>query len=81
MLDQLLGHPWHIRWFSREYISVSPKEVDELEFLFVAQPCTDDSSLGLISFLQLYGLRAYVTGWFDRGLAWPFGGHGVLVEG
>jgi hypothetical protein len=24
MLDQLLGHPWHIRWFPREYVSVSP---------------------------------------------------------
>jgi hypothetical protein len=35
MLDQLPGHPWHIRWFPREYVSVSPKEVDEREFLFV----------------------------------------------
>jgi hypothetical protein len=34
MLDQLLGHPWHIRWFPREYVSVSPKETDEREFLF-----------------------------------------------
>jgi hypothetical protein len=35
MLDQLPGHPWHIRWFPREYVSVSPKEADEHEFLFV----------------------------------------------
>jgi hypothetical protein len=35
MLDQLPGHPWHIRWFPREYVSVSPKEADEREFLFV----------------------------------------------
>jgi hypothetical protein len=35
MLDQLPGHPWHIRWFPREYFSVSPKEADEREFLFV----------------------------------------------
>ena len=38
MLDQLLGHPWNIRWFPREYVSVGPKEVDELEFLFVTSP-------------------------------------------
>jgi hypothetical protein len=24
MLDQLPGHPWHIRWFPCEYVSVSP---------------------------------------------------------
>jgi hypothetical protein len=35
MLDQLPGHPWHIRWFSREYVLVSPKETDEHEFLFL----------------------------------------------
>jgi hypothetical protein len=35
MLDQLPGHPWHIRCFPREYVSVSPKEADEHEFLFV----------------------------------------------
>jgi hypothetical protein len=35
MLDQLPGHPWHIHWFSREYVSVSPKEADKREFLFV----------------------------------------------
>jgi hypothetical protein len=45
MLDQLPGHPWHIRWFSREYVSVSPKEVDEREFLFVIQARTDDDGL------------------------------------
>ena len=38
MLDQLLGHPWHIHWFPCEYVSVGPKEVDKLELLFVAQP-------------------------------------------
>jgi hypothetical protein len=35
MLDQLSGHPWHIRWFPREYVSVSLKKADEREFLFV----------------------------------------------
>jgi hypothetical protein len=35
MLDQFPGHPWHVRWFPRKYISVSPKETDEHEFLFL----------------------------------------------
>jgi hypothetical protein len=35
MLDRLPGHPWHISWFPCEYVSVSPKEADEREFLFV----------------------------------------------
>jgi hypothetical protein len=35
MLDQFLEHPWHIRWFLREYVSISPKETDEREFLFL----------------------------------------------
>jgi hypothetical protein len=45
MLDQLLGHPWHVRWFPREYVSVSPKEADEREFLFITQARADDSGL------------------------------------
>jgi hypothetical protein len=35
MLDQLPGHPWHIRWFPCKNVSVSPKETDEREFLFL----------------------------------------------
>jgi hypothetical protein len=35
MLDQFPRHPCHIRWFPREYVSVSPKEADKREFLFV----------------------------------------------
>jgi hypothetical protein len=45
MLDQLPRHPWHICWFPYEYVSVSPKEVDEREFLFVTQARTDDGGL------------------------------------
>jgi hypothetical protein len=29
MLDQFPRHPWHIRWFPHEYVSVSPKETDD----------------------------------------------------
>jgi hypothetical protein len=35
MLNQFRGHPWHVRWFPCEYISVSLKETDEHEFLFL----------------------------------------------
>jgi hypothetical protein len=35
MLDQFPEHPWHIRWFPCEYISVGLKETDEREFLFL----------------------------------------------
>jgi hypothetical protein len=35
MLDQFPGHPWHICWFPCEYVSVSPKETDERDFLFL----------------------------------------------
>jgi hypothetical protein len=35
MLDQFPRHPWHIRWFPCEYVSVGPEETDEREFLFL----------------------------------------------
>jgi hypothetical protein len=35
MLDQFPGYPKHIRWFPREYVSVSLKETDERKFLFL----------------------------------------------
>jgi hypothetical protein len=35
MLDQFPGYPLHIHWFPREYVSVSPNETDEREFLFL----------------------------------------------
>jgi len=65
MLDQLLGHPWHIRWFPREYILVGPKEVDELEFLFVTQSYSDDGCFGVVSLLYLDNLGAHITGRFN----------------
>jgi hypothetical protein len=75
MFDQLLGNPWHIRWFPREYILVSPKEADERAFLFVAQASFDQSSLGQVTFLLLDGLDANVTGvGFNPRLARPLAG-------
>jgi hypothetical protein len=61
MLDQLLGHPWHIRWFPCEYVSVSPQEADEREFLFVTQACADDGCLGWVAFLELDLLESHIT--------------------
>jgi hypothetical protein len=62
MLDQLLGHPLHICWFPRKHISVSPKEVDEHEFLFVVLPGTNECSLRRVALLQLNGLQVNVIG-------------------
>jgi hypothetical protein len=75
MFDQLLGHTWHIHLFSREYVSVSPKEADERTFLSVIQAIPDQSSLGWVTFLQLDGLDADIAGvGFDPRLARPLAG-------
>jgi hypothetical protein len=41
---------------------VDPKKADERAFLFVAQATSNQSSLGRVTFLQLDGLDADVTG-------------------
>jgi hypothetical protein len=51
MLDQLLGHPWHIRWFAHEYVTVSSKEADERAFLFITQATPDQRGLGRVALL------------------------------
>jgi hypothetical protein len=72
MLDQLLGNPCHIRWFPREYFSVSPKEANEHAFLFVTLAASDQSCLGWVTFLQLDGLDADIAGvGFNPRLAIP----------
>jgi hypothetical protein len=40
VLDQIPGHPWHVRWFPSEDVSVSPKEADERVFLFRVKAAT-----------------------------------------
>jgi hypothetical protein len=35
VLNQPPRHPWHVRWFPFEYVSVSPEEADERVFLFL----------------------------------------------
>jgi hypothetical protein len=70
VLNQLLGHSYHICYFLCKYVLVSPKEVDERAFLFIVQPCIDQGRLGWIALLQLDGLEANIVGvGFHRGLA------------
>jgi hypothetical protein len=45
MLDQLPGHPWHVRWLPREDVAVSPEEVDERVLLFGVETGPDGGGL------------------------------------
>jgi hypothetical protein len=38
MLNQLLGHTWHIRWFPHEYITVSPRKLMSALSYFSLKP-------------------------------------------
>jgi hypothetical protein len=49
MLDQLPGHPWHVRWFPREDVAVSPEEVDERVFLFGVETRQDGGGLAAVA--------------------------------
>jgi hypothetical protein len=49
MLNQLLGHPWHVHWFPREDVAVSPEEVDERVFLFGVVTCPDGGGLAAVA--------------------------------
>jgi hypothetical protein len=49
MIDQLPGHPWHVRWFPRENVAVSPEEVDERVFLFRVEARPDRGGLAAVA--------------------------------
>jgi hypothetical protein len=49
MLNQLFGHPWHVRWFPREDVSVSPEEVDERVFLFWVEARLDGGGFAAVA--------------------------------
>jgi hypothetical protein len=49
MLNQLFGHPWHVRWFPREDVSVSPEEVDERVFLFRVEARPDGGGFAAVA--------------------------------
>jgi hypothetical protein len=46
MLNQLLGHTRHIRWFPHKYVTVGLKEADDCAFLFVIHVTSIQSNLG-----------------------------------
>jgi hypothetical protein len=55
LLNQLPGHPWHVRWFPREDVAVSPEEVDERVFLFGVETRPDGGGLACrLSLGQLF---------------------------
>jgi hypothetical protein len=49
VLNQIHGHPWHVRWFPREDVSVSLKEADERVFLFRVEACPDHGGLAAVA--------------------------------
>jgi hypothetical protein len=49
VLDQVLGHPWHVHWFPSEDVSVSPKEADERVFLFRVKARPNHGSLAAVT--------------------------------
>jgi hypothetical protein len=62
VLNQLLGHAWHICRFLRKYVTIGHKKIDERAFLFVTEAASDQSCLGWVAFSQLDGLDANVAG-------------------
>jgi hypothetical protein len=48
VLDQLPGHPWHVRWLPHEDVSVSSEEADERVFLFRVEARPDGGSLAAV---------------------------------
>jgi hypothetical protein len=49
MLDQLLEHPWHVRWLPREDVAISSEEVDERVFLFGVVTHPDGGGLAAVA--------------------------------
>jgi hypothetical protein len=49
VLDQPLGHPWHVHWFPREHVLVGPEEADERVFLFQIKTRPDHGSLAAVA--------------------------------
>jgi hypothetical protein len=49
VLDLILGHPWHVRWFPSEDVLVCPKEADERVFLFQVKTRPDHGGLAIVA--------------------------------
>jgi hypothetical protein len=53
VLDQIPGHPWHVRWFPCEDVSVSLEEADERVFLFWVKGSPDHGSLAVVTCMKI----------------------------
>jgi hypothetical protein len=60
MLKQLPGHPWHVRWFPSEDVSVSPEEADERVFLFRVEARPDGGGLAAVACPEVNGLDLHL---------------------
>jgi hypothetical protein len=49
VLDQIPEHPWHVRWFPSEDVSVSLKEADERVFLLRVKTRPDHGGLAAVA--------------------------------
>jgi hypothetical protein len=63
MLDQLPGHPWHVRWLPREDVTVSPEEVNERVFLFGVVPRPDGGGLAAVACPEVDCLDQNLLSW------------------
>jgi hypothetical protein len=63
MLDQIPGHPWHVRWFPSEDVSVSPKEADERIFLFRVKTHPDHGGLAAATCPKVDCFDLHLLGW------------------
>lgn len=72
MLDQSPGHPWHVRWFRSEDVTIIPEETDERAFLFGIQPFADQGRLGVVACSKVNDFELYFVRQLD------FGGTRVL---
>jgi hypothetical protein len=63
VLDQIPGHPWHVRWFPSEDVSVSPKEADERIFLFRVETRPDHGGLAVVVCPKIDCFDLHFLGW------------------
>jgi hypothetical protein len=63
MLDQLPGHPWHVRWLPREDVAISLEEVVERVFLFGVEAGPDDGGLAAVTCPEVNCLDQNLLNW------------------
>jgi hypothetical protein len=63
VLDQPPGHPWHVRGFPCEDVSVSLEEADERVFLFRVETHPNNGSLATVAHPKVDGLDLHFLRW------------------